>query len=341
MVASIPTALGRAVSQYSNCFEQHNQQSTMASFRSSVDTMSSYQVPVNIELAKSSRTYGGGEGAAIGNAEFRELVPSARSITQIAYQPYSSGHSLRRLSQQWPLTNMMTHSPPQHQDLSVPQLMHWQGAAQSLLRNKEIVHKVSQRTKHTLQHFDPASIKAASSLRTLAHGSGSSDSSELATSMHQGIKKRPARKCKAEHCSNSVVQGGLCISHGARRKQCAHPGCSKNVKKAGMCSAHGPARKKCEHENCSNIAVQGGLCISHGAKKRLCCQPGCSKKARSTWRYMCKRHFDENLLDSPVASSGLNAGAPLVSPVSSRTDSNASIASAVSLDAQCYPVGSS
>jgi len=106
-----------------------------------------------------------------------------------------------------------------------------------------------------------------------------------------GTSKRVRRKCTIEGCENRVVQGGLCITHGARRKICKHPGCNKNVKKAGLCSTHGPARKRCEHEGCSKVAVQGGRCISHGAKKKLCSVEKCSKQA--ILGGMCKKHHDQ------------------------------------------------
>lgn len=106
-----------------------------------------------------------------------------------------------------------------------------------------------------------------------------------------GTSKRVRRKCTVENCPNRVVQGGLCISHGAKRKQCKHPGCTKNVKKAGLCSTHGPARKRCEAEGCQKVAVQGGRCIAHGAKKKLCEVEGCNKQAILSG--MCKKHHDK------------------------------------------------
>ena len=120
-----------------------------------------------------------------------------------------------------------------------------------------------------------------------------SDSSEgkdkLATG---GTSKRVRRKCTVANCPNRVVQGGLCISHGAKRKTCKHPGCNKNVKKAGLCSTHGPARKRCEAEGCSKVSVQGGRCIAHGAKKKLCSKEGCTKQA--ILGGMCKKHHDQH-----------------------------------------------
>jgi len=127
-------------------------------------------------------------------------------------------------------------------------------------------------------------------------GSGSEESSSDAAQHDSklasgGTSKRVRRKCNVAGCPNRVVQGGLCISHGAKRKSCKHPGCNKNVKKAGLCSTHGPARKRCEAPGCPKVAVQGGRCIAHGAKKKLCCVEDCEKQAILSG--MCKRHHDE------------------------------------------------
>lgn len=108
-----------------------------------------------------------------------------------------------------------------------------------------------------------------------------------------GTSKRVRRKCTMKDCPNRVVQGGLCIAHGARRKTCKHPGCNKNVKKAGLCSTHGPARKRCDADGCSKVAVQGGKCIAHGAKKKLCSHEDCNKQAILAG--MCKKHHDQSL----------------------------------------------
>lgn len=110
--------------------------------------------------------------------------------------------------------------------------------------------------------------------------------------MAGGTSKRVRRKCTVLGCDNRVVQGGLCIAHGAKRKLCKHPGCKKHVKKAGLCSTHGPARKRCNVENCAKVAVQRGRCIAHGAKKKLCSIDLCTKQAILTG--MCKKHHDQN-----------------------------------------------
>ena len=52
---------------------------------------------------------------------------------------------------------------------------------------------------------------------------------------------RVQRKCSYPTCDNRVQQGGVCVTHGARRKGCSHPGCNKAVKLAGNCSTHGPS----------------------------------------------------------------------------------------------------
>jgi hypothetical protein len=117
-----------------------------------------------------------------------------------------------------------------------------------------------------------------------------------------GTSKRVRRKCSVEGCANRVVQGGLCITHGAKRKTCKHPGCDKNVKKAGLCSTHGPARKRCDAEGCDKVAVQGGKCISHGAKKRVCLFDNCSKQAILSG--MCKKHHDKATAEKLDLASG-------------------------------------
>jgi hypothetical protein len=119
------------------------------------------------------------------------------------------------------------------------------------------------------------------------------DSSNSGTQLASGgTSKRVRRKCTVDNCPNRVVQGGLCISHGAKRKCCLHPGCNKNVKKAGLCSTHGPARKRCDEGNCQKVAVQGGRCIAHGAKKKLCAVDDCTKQAILSG--MCKKHHDHS-----------------------------------------------
>jgi hypothetical protein len=34
------------------------------------------------------------------------------------------------------------------------------------------------------------------------------------------------------------VKGGVCYTHGAKRKQCSFDGCTSNAKKGGVCYRH-------------------------------------------------------------------------------------------------------
>ncbi|KAL7486398.1 hypothetical protein ACHAW6_011992 [Cyclotella cf. meneghiniana] len=105
-----------------------------------------------------------------------------------------------------------------------------------------------------------------------------------------GRRRRWRRACAVAGCPNGVVQGGVCISHGAIRKTCNVPGCTKPVKKYGKCSAHGPERQKCNAEGCTKVSVRGGKCHSHGAKRRSCAMEGCPKQP--TVGDMCKHHYN-------------------------------------------------
>lgn len=130
-----------------------------------------------------------------------------------------------------------------------------------------------------------------SSVSLYSQVSSTSDANtDVVSNAKKSGSKRARRKCIIEGCTNRVVQGGRCITHGAQRKKCGHPGCNKNVKKAGMCSTHGPPRKLCDSEGCQKVAVQGGKCISHGAKKKFCNVETCKKQA--ILNGMCKKHHD-------------------------------------------------
>ena len=161
--------------------------------------------------------------------------------------------------------------------------------------------------------FETKPLTPRSSEETPSDQSQDDGRSKLASG---GTSKRVRRKCNVEGCLNRVVQGGLCINHGAKRKHCSHPGCTKNVKKAGLCSTHGPARKKCDAEGCTKVAVQGGRCIAHGAKKKLCCVDGCTKQAILS--SMCKKHHDLSRHTSqtigPAGVLGNEAGQSICKP---------------------------
>jgi hypothetical protein len=39
------------------------------------------------------------------------------------------------------------------------------------------------------------------------------------------------RFCSVDGCANRVVQGGVCMAHGAKRHKCSVEGCDKHIKK--------------------------------------------------------------------------------------------------------------
>lgn len=123
-------------------------------------------------------------------------------------------------------------------------------------------------------------------------------------------RKRTRRNCSVADCNNRVVQGGVCVAHGAKRKLCKVGGCDKAVKKAGYCSSHGPARKKCEVPGCSRVAVQGGICIGHGAKQTTCSLDGCRRKALENG--LCKGH-------SGTTAKANEVPAPMSLPITKAT----------------------
>jgi len=147
--------------------------------------------------------------------------------------------------------------------------------------------------------------------------------------------KRVRRKCTAPGCTNRVVQGGVCVTHGAKRKLCSYGGCSKAVKLAGFCSTHGPTRKKCDYidpssgDPCARVAVQGGRCLSHGARRRFCAFPGkevCTKNA--VHGGYCKKHHD--LVQDASGMLVLQSSSPSI-----KNDSGDGIKN----NAFCIPVG--
>jgi len=191
--------------------------------------------------------------------------------------------------------SIITPSPTQGQDRS--------GARNNYCDDRifsqpgQSIHPLNERFNYfgSKQHYEPNNIN-----RFHVQGVGHSNHFDIGndpSAMVQNSTKRVRRKCSVADCSNRVVQGGLCISHGARRKTCSHEGCTKNVKKAGLCSAHGPPRKRCEFSDCVKVAVQGGKCIAHGAQKKLCDVEDCKKQAIVSG--MCKKHHDEMNGKSP------------------------------------------
>eukprot|EP00577_Skeletonema_sp_RCC1716_P025408 CAMPEP_0113400472 /NCGR_PEP_ID=MMETSP0013_2-20120614/16142_1 /TAXON_ID=2843 ORGANISM="Skeletonema costatum, Strain 1716" /NCGR_SAMPLE_ID=MMETSP0013_2 /ASSEMBLY_ACC=CAM_ASM_000158 /LENGTH=182 /DNA_ID=CAMNT_0000285545 /DNA_START=46 /DNA_END=590 /DNA_ORIENTATION=- /assembly_acc=CAM_ASM_000158 len=49
-------------------------------------------------------------------------------------------------------------------------------------------------------------------------------------------------------------------------KRCSRNGCDKFVVNGGVCVSHGAKLKRCSSEGCTNQVVKGGVCMRHGAK---------------------------------------------------------------------------
>jgi len=91
------------------------------------------------------------------------------------------------------------------------------------------------------------------------------------------VKKRYIYTCTHEGCNNRVVNGGLCVKHGAKRLICKHEGCNNQCTVGGLCIKHGAKKYTCSHDGCTNQIISRGVCIKHGAKRRTCSHKGCDK----------------------------------------------------------------
>ena len=96
------------------------------------------------------------------------------------------------------------------------------------------------------------------------------------------VKTNKRKRCSHEGCTNQVVMGGVCVTHGAKVKRCNFDGCTNQAQKGGVCVTHGAEKKRCSFEGCTNQAVRGSVCITHGAKMELkrCSHEGCANQAR-------------------------------------------------------------
>jgi hypothetical protein len=78
-------------------------------------------------------------------------------------------------------------------------------------------------------------------------------------------------RCQLREMSNGAKKGRfLCRRHRARFevKRCSFEGCTNIVVKGGDCRTHGTVLKRCSYEGCTNQVVNGGVCIVHGAKTK-------------------------------------------------------------------------
>ena len=79
-------------------------------------------------------------------------------------------------------------------------------------------------------------------------------------------KKRKKYFCSVAECTNQVVNGGVCIRHGAKVKRCNVVGCPNQVLNGGVCFSHGAKKYICSVDECTSQVRWRGLCGWHGAK---------------------------------------------------------------------------
>ena len=111
------------------------------------------------------------------------------------------------------------------------------------------------------------------------------------------------QQCEEEGCTNYVVNGGLCIRHGAivaPKKKCTIEGCTNNAYNSGVCIRHGAKKKngkeirrRCSAEECTNFIQKDGVCMRHGAKVTKQIRSKCSEKGCTNFAQIggvCVRH---------------------------------------------------
>jgi len=103
------------------------------------------------------------------------------------------------------------------------------------------------------------------------------------------VKKRFKHKCTHEGCTKKVINGGVCIKHGAKRWVCSHEGCTNWIVNGRVCIKHGASHPRCSVEGCSNQVINGGVCLKHGAKRLICKHEGCKSYAINGFK-VCTRH---------------------------------------------------
>ena len=101
-----------------------------------------------------------------------------------------------------------------------------------------------------------------------------------------------SHECSVEDCRKRVVNGGVCVEHGAevKKKECSVDGCTRQAQNGGVCIRHGAKkyRYECSVEGCTNRVVNGGVCVKHGGEVKKCSVEGCSSQAKNGG--LCCRH---------------------------------------------------
>eukprot|EP00986_Skeletonema_menzelii_P010678 scaffold5299_cov73-Skeletonema_menzelii.AAC.1 len=116
-------------------------------------------------------------------------------------------------------------------------------------------------------------------------------------------KKKYKYYCSADGCTNKVVQGGVCVRHGAKVKRCSSEGCTNRAQNGGVCKRHGAKLKRCSSEGCDAfVRLSGEVCSAHSEKG--CHFEGCS--IIGIYNGLCVSH--RSRLTAPLAQASIQRG---------------------------------
>ncbi len=159
-------------------------------------------------------------------------------------------------------------------------------AADTTLTNSEVGEKSDQTQSDRKRKSSPGDEELALTLNKIAR-----KRLKCSANYHSNICFPPG----ANGCTNHVVERGVWMKHGARKRKkrcrCSSEGCTNEVQTGGVCIKHGAETKKCSSHGCKNKIINGGVCIRHGAKRpkrKLCSSEGCTSQAKK--RGVCIRH---------------------------------------------------
>jgi hypothetical protein len=146
---------------------------------------------------------------------------------------------------------------------------------------KELACFIQNRAKHVYScgnNGGPGSCES-NSLHPLFHLFGPAPSSCIGLHKYCLMVRK---RCSRDGCNKHIVNGGVCITHGAVVKRCSHERCTNGAVKGGVCVTHGAVVKRCNFERCTKQAQKGGVCKKHGAKIKRCSHhEGCTKGAHT------------------------------------------------------------
>jgi hypothetical protein len=165
--------------------------------------------------------------------------------------------------------SMATNTPPQSSSSS-SQSSSLSSSTKKKIDSLSWFASIATSPSSPLSEAQPDVGERQQKLPQLRRTSSSSHSSSSSNSPNKWRKYK--RICKVPECTNQIVQGDVCIRHGARRKLCTYTkdgvGCTSYAHKGGVCTLHGAKKKRCISVGCTNQARRHGLCRHHGAYRQ-------------------------------------------------------------------------